>query len=94
MDSSQPDPRYVTIYYDRNQDGIVDVEYHRLPGGADTNWALVDTKFHGHFDLKIELGVARKETRVSFSVPRNVPIRPGKPPLWIPSDHPTLKRGD
>jgi hypothetical protein len=39
--------RYVVTYYDRNHDGIVDFELHRLPGTADSTWALSDTKFRG-----------------------------------------------
>jgi hypothetical protein len=80
------DPRFVVTYYDRNHDGIVDLEFHRLPGGADTNWALIDTKCSGHYDRKIRLGVARFESPVYIPVPRHVPITTGKLPIWIP-DH-------
>jgi hypothetical protein len=48
-----PPPENWTItYYDRNGDGIVDYELHTLGRGmADADWALIDTKFRGRYDL-------------------------------------------
>jgi hypothetical protein len=77
--------RYVVKYYDRNHDGMVDLEFHDIPGAADAAWSLVDTKFAGHYDLKIQWSVAITRERVDTPVPRNVPITPGQP-LVRPSD--------
>ncbi len=84
-----PDSNYVITYYDRNQDGIVDVEFHHHRYATDSDWALIDTQFRGHFDLKSILGYARTDTSgLPIAVPRNVAITPGQPPLSIPSDRP------
>jgi hypothetical protein len=78
---------YVVTYYDRNHDGIVDLELHHLPGGADTDWALIDTRFSGHYDKEILMGIATQIRPVFFTpVPRNVPITSGRPPVWIPPE--------
>jgi len=42
--------QYVVKYYDRNHDGVVDLEFHDIPGAMDAAWALVDTKFRGRYD--------------------------------------------
>ena len=81
------DPRFVVTYYDRNHDGIVDVELHRLPGGADTNWALIDTTFSGYYDRKVRLGNGRFETPVHIPVARHVPITQGSLPSRLSRDH-------
>jgi hypothetical protein len=73
--------RYVITYYDRNHDGVVDFELHRLPGGADTDWALSDTKFRGRYNLRINWGYALEKKRVDIPVPKNVKITPGRPPV-------------
>jgi hypothetical protein len=75
------DKRYVTTYYDRNHDGIVDFELHRLPGGADTDWALSDTHFSGHYNLRIRWGYVLEKTKVNVPIPKNVPITSGEPPV-------------
>ena len=73
---------YVTTYYDRNHDGRVDFELHVLPGGADSSWALSDTKFRGRYDVRINFGYAVTHERVNMPVPKNVPITPGNPPVF------------
>ena len=73
--------RFVTTYYDRNHDGVVDFELHSLPGGADTDWALVDTHFSGRYDLKIIWGFALEKKQVDIPVPKGVPISSGSPPI-------------
>lgn len=75
------DERYVTTYYDRNRDGTVDFELHRLPGGADTDWALSDTHFRGRYDLRIRWGYVIQKDAVDVPVPKGVTITPGKPPV-------------
>jgi hypothetical protein len=72
--------RYVVTYYDRNHDGRVDFELHHLPGGADTDWALSDTKFRGRYDLRIDWGYAYTTKRIDAPIPTGVKITPGKPP--------------
>jgi hypothetical protein len=68
--------QYVVKYYDRNGDGVVDLEFHDIPGSMDAAWAFVDTKFRGRYDLKIQWSVG---------VTRDVVITPGQPPVR-PSD--------
>ena len=46
---------WVVTYYDRNRDGIVDFEFHHVPGQADEAWALSDTKFRGRYDRRLEV---------------------------------------
>ncbi len=67
-------------YYDRNNDGKVDFELHRLPGGSDTDWALCDTQFRGRYDLRIGHNLLEKKP-VDIPVATNVPITPGPPPI-------------
>jgi hypothetical protein len=73
--------RYVVKYYDRNHDGVVDLELHDIPGAADAAWVLVDTKFTGRYDLRVQWSVAVTQERVDIPVPRNVHITPGQPPV-------------
>jgi hypothetical protein len=70
---------WVTTYYDRNHDGIVDFELHLLPGTSDTAWALSDTKFRGRYDVRIHWGYTLERKRVDISVPKGVKITPGQP---------------
>ena len=77
---SVPDVQYVTTYYDRNRDGLVDCELHRVPGGSDTDWVLCDTTFRGRYDLQIAWGEAYEEKPVDIPVPRGVKITRGKAP--------------
>ena len=74
--------RYVVTYYDRNHDGIVDFELHRLPGTADSTWALSDTKFRGRYDVRLKFGYAFERESVSLPVPKHVKIASGKPPVF------------
>ena len=76
------DKRYVVKYYDRNHDGIVDFELHDIPGAADAAWALSDTKFRGHYDVRLKFGYAFERERVDLPVPKNVKITSGKPPVF------------
>jgi hypothetical protein len=76
-----PPEHWVVTYYDRNHDGIVDFELHRLPGTADSAWALRDTKFSGRYDVRLKFGYAFEREPVSIAVPKHVKITPGKPPV-------------
>jgi hypothetical protein len=72
---------YHVFYYDRNHDGVVDyflVTDHNSQ--ADPDWALVDTKFRGRYDLLIHFGHVIKKERVDIPVDKDVKITPGKPP--------------
>jgi hypothetical protein len=75
--------RYVTTYYDRNHDGVVDFELHDIPGAADAAWAFSDTKFRGRYDVRLKFGFAFERERVDLPVPRHVMITHGKPPVFI-----------
>ena len=74
--------RYVVTYYDRNHDGVVDFEFHDIPGAADAAWALSDTKFTGRYNVKLKFGFAFEREKVDLPVPKNVKITPGKPPVF------------
>jgi hypothetical protein len=74
--------RYVTTYYDRNHDGVVDFELHNVPGAADAAWALSDTKFRGHYDVRLKFGYVFQREKVNLPVPKNVKITPGEPPVF------------
>src|SRR5438128_2656121 len=69
---------WVTTYYDRNHDGVVDFELHDIPGAADAAWALSDTKFRGHYDVRLKFGYAFERERVNIPVPKDVKITPPK----------------
>ena len=74
-------PDWHVTYYDRNHDGIVDYELHVFGRGhADRDWALVDTKFRGHYDLRVHWGFVLEKQPVDMPVPKGVQITPGKPP--------------
>ena len=54
-------------YYDRNGDGVVDYEVHGNRH-ADPDWALIDTKFRGHYDVLIHFGnvITKERSKVLF----------------------------
>jgi hypothetical protein len=70
----------VVTYYDRNGDGVVDLEFHNL-GCCDRDWALVDSDFNGRYDKRVQWGYALVKTPADLPVPKNVPITSGQPPL-------------
>lgn len=74
--------RYVTTYYDRNHDGVVDFELHDVPGAADAAWAFSDTKFKGRYDVRLKFGYAFQREKVDLPIPKDVKITPGKPPVF------------
>jgi len=81
-DTSPPEHWTVT-YYDRNHDGIVDYEVHTLGRGmADADWALVDTKFRGRYDLRVHWGYVLEKKKVDIPVAKDVKIMPGRPPKY------------
>src|SRR3954467_6847941 len=74
--------QYVTTYYDRNHDGIVDFELHDIPGAADAALGLTDTKFRGRYDVRLKFGYAFQREKVDLPVPKNVKIISDKPPVF------------
>jgi hypothetical protein len=82
QNSDRVNQRWVTTYYDRNHDGVVDFEMHTLGSGhADADWALVDTRFRGRYDLRITFGFVPEKKRVNVLVPKDVKITLGQPPF-------------
>jgi hypothetical protein len=75
--------RWEITYYDRDHDGRVDFELHRLPGAAESAWAFSDTHFRGRYDVKLTYSYVILRERVDMPVPRNVPITRGEPPVSI-----------
>ena len=67
-------PRYVIIYYDRNQDGVVDLELHHAPGWTDSDWGLVDNDYNASYDGLFVNGAVGKCYQVEVPVPGGVPI--------------------
>jgi hypothetical protein len=61
-------------YYDRNGDGKVDLEKHKHPEIADTDWELRDDDYDGRYEKKILYGFAVKESAVDIRVPARVKI--------------------
>ncbi len=68
-------PAEETTYYDRNNDGKVDLEKHRYHGWADRDWELRDENYDGRFEKKILYGVGVIESAVNLPVPTNVTIK-------------------
>ena len=76
-----PPENWTVRFYDRNGDGMVDYELHTLGSGhADADWALIDTKFRGRYDLCIHWGYVLEKRSVDLPVPKDVKITPGNPP--------------
>ena len=73
---------FVTTFYDRNRDGVVDFELHDQPQMADDAWALCDLDFDALYDVKIRYSASVLRERTSSPVPRTVRITPGKPPVF------------
>jgi hypothetical protein len=72
--SHQPHlPRYVVTYYDRNHDGIVDLEFHHAPGWGDADWGFIDSDYDAEYDILFGPGFS-KPTKVHVPVPGGVPI--------------------
>ena len=72
------EPAKIT-YYDRNNDGRVDYEYHDF-GCCDRNWGLVDTDFNGRYDLELKWGRAFQRKPADLPVVIGVNISPENPP--------------
>lgn len=66
------------LYYDRNGDGIVDLEVHRFPGAGDADWELRDDNFSGRYNRKVLYGFTVREEDVDLPVPVHVTIQPNR----------------
>ena len=66
-------PRYEVTYYDRNHDGIADLEFHHAPGWADADWGLVDSDYNAEYDILFGPGYF-PSTKVHVPVPGGVRI--------------------
>ena len=70
----------IVTYYDRNNDGVADLEFHDS-GCCDRDWALVDADFNGRYEKRVQWSYALVTTAVDIPVSRNVVLTPGQPPL-------------
>jgi hypothetical protein len=66
-------PRYDVTYYDRNHDGIVDLEFHHASGWADADWGFADSDYNAEYDILFGPGFF-PSTKVHVPVPGGVPI--------------------
>jgi hypothetical protein len=69
------------IYYDRNSDGVADLELHQPPHCDDCDWALVDTDFNGRYDKRVRWSFGILKEPIDVPVTDNVPLAGGEPPL-------------
>ena len=74
MEGGNLERRDHVYYYDRNGDGIVDLEKHHYGGVADADWQLRDDDYDGRYEKKIQLGVGVIESAVDLPVPTRVRI--------------------
>jgi len=60
------------LYFDRNDDGKVDLEKHTHPGVADADWELRDDDYNGKYEKKTRYGFAVRESAVDLPIPTGV----------------------
>jgi hypothetical protein len=77
---SSAEDRDVVTYYDRDGDGVVDYELHRVRNTVYLSYALIDSKHRGRYDKKMNLGYPFNSDIVDISVPRHVKFIRGLPP--------------
>ena len=68
-------------YYDRNNDGVTDLELHQPHHCDDCNWALVDADFNGRYEKRVRWSFGVVKEAVDLPVPRDVLLTTGKPLL-------------
>ena len=66
-------------YYDRNLDGVADLELHQPPYCDDCDWALVDIDFDGRYEKRVHWSFSIIKKDVDQAVPNNVGLVPGLP---------------
>ena len=77
--------RDVVTYYDRDGDGVVDYELHRVRNTVYLSYALIDSKYKGRYDQKMSLAYPYNTDCVDIPVPRHVKFIRGLPPDTV--DH-------
>jgi hypothetical protein len=77
---SAAEERDVVTYYDRDGDGVVDYELHRVRNTVYLSYALIDSKYAGRYDKKMKLAYPFNTDRVDIPVPRHVKFIRGMPP--------------
>jgi|GEM_PF-1463632 len=70
----------VVTYYDRDGDGVVDYELHRVRNTVYLSYALIDSKYAGRYDQKMMLAYPFNKERADIPVPRRVKFIRGTPP--------------
>lgn len=68
-------------YYDRNLDGIADLELHEPAYCDDCIWALVDIDFDGRYERRVKWSFGIIKESVNLPVPDNVDLVIGNPKL-------------
>ena len=66
-------------YYDRNLDGVADLELHQPPHCDDCDWALVDVDFDGRYERRVVWSFSIVKSEVDQAVPTNVGLALGFP---------------
>jgi hypothetical protein len=79
-DSDVSEAKAVT-YYDRNLDGIADLELHEPAYCDDCIWALVDIDFDGRYERRVNWSFGIIKEGVDVPVPGNVNLTLGNPKL-------------
>ena len=79
--ASESSDATVVTYYDRNKDGIADLELHEPPYCDDCIWALVDIDFDGRYERRVNWSFGIVKESVNLPVPGDVNLVPGNPKL-------------
>ena len=66
-------------YYDRNLDGVADLELHQPPHCDDCDWALVDIDFDGRYERRVIWSFGMIKEEVDKPVPKDVDLVLGFP---------------
>jgi hypothetical protein len=84
--SFRSDRQYGVRYFDRNGDGRADFAFYHIPDSDDMDWALVDTRFSGRFDVAIHYGITVGEYHMVHPtpVPERVRVQRGQLPVIYP----------
>jgi hypothetical protein len=77
--SEVPEAIFTVTYYDRNLDGVADLELHEPAYCDDCDWALVDTNFDGRYDKRVRWSFGIVKEVVDLPVPNNVDLVLGIP---------------
>src|SRR5690606_14241301 len=67
--SEVPGRLAAVVYYDRNNDGVTDLELHQPGYCDDCDWALVDVDFNGRYDKRVRWSFGLIKEAVDLPVP-------------------------